>query len=326
MSITVLAGDIGGTKTMLALYGVNPARELREIRSVEFPSASFPSVDEALRSFLTTDRPDRIGLGVAGPVRDGVCLRANCGWKVDASALAQVFQGSTVRVLNDFHAVALSLPSLRDADVVVLQDGQMDPAGPKAVLGAGTGLGEAVLISRDGQTQVLPSEAGHADFAPRGDLGIALLKYLRVHGRVSVESVVSGPGIAAAFRFVVDRGLAIPAAHVVARMQHEDVSAVVGEEGLEKRCPACAMALSIFVDAYGAEAGNLALRSMPTGGLFIAGGIAARVTPALQDGSFMRAFRDKAPRAALMDEFRVSIVTNRRVGLFGARAAAMEGL
>ena len=316
----LLAGDVGGTKTWLALYEGEPDTGFRELRNERLPSADYPGLEAAVRAFLGADEVERAAFGVAGPVVDNTCTATNLPWRIDGDAMAKRMGLATVRLINDFQAAALGIGELELSDVEVLQDAETDPSGPIAVIGAGTGLGEAIIVPDDDGPRVLASEGGHVDFAPRNDVEIALLQFLlRRHDRVSVERVVSGRGLHAIYDFVVSEGLAETSDIIRQRVADEDPGAVIGTAALERSDDACVRAVELFVSAYGAEAGNLALKVLPTGGLYVAGGIAPRLLEKLKEPLFLSAFRRKGRMSALLDNMRVAVVTNPKVGLLGAR-------
>jgi glucokinase len=326
--VWIVAGDIGGTSTRLALYEQPEAGELRTVKTERFSSPAYGDLTTIVREFLE-DAPgpvDRAGFGVAGPVHDDTAQATNLPWVLDARVLERDLGITRVRLVNDFHAVALGIGELGPDDLAVLQDQPTDPGGPVAILGAGTGLGEAIVVPdpQGGPPRVLASEGGHTDFAPRNETEIDLLRFLlQRHHRVSVERVVSGPGLHALYDFVVHTGRATTADAIKNRLTREDPGKVIGEAALAGTDPACTMAVELFLSAYGAEAGNLALKLLPTGGLFIAGGIAPQLLSRLREGPFMPSFRQKGRMTPLLDRTRVSVVLNTRIGLLGAKVAAL---
>lgn len=229
-----------------------------------------------------------------------------------------------VRLLNDFEAIALGIGELGPSQLHVLQAGNRVADGPQAIIGAGTGLGEAIVLPRPEGPLVLASEGGHCDFAPRTDGEMALLRFMqRRHGRVSVERVVSGMGLAELFDFVVESGHALPQPHIVTALaESSQPAAIIGQAGLEGSCAASSKALELFVTLYGAEAGNLALKVLPYGGLFIAGGIAPKLLTALTDGRFMSALLDKGRMRPLLESMFVAVVLEPQVALQGAMRKA----
>lgn len=326
----ILAGDIGGTKSELALYegeGIG----WRERARARFKSAEHVSVEEMARSFLGTD-PGPIaaaGFAVAGPVHGGACRITNLGWELDARTLRKAL-GVLVTIENDFAASARGIfePFAQDTSVV-LQEGDFDFHGTWTFIGAGTGLGHAIALPTRHEIHVLPGEGGHTDFAPRDDLELALWRFLRAkHGApVSIERAVSGPGIAALWEFAVAEGFGADSTALRAEMTTDDPAAVITRHALDGSDAACAKALSMFLSLYGSEAGNFALKVLPTGGLYVTGGIAPRIVDRVRaGGEFMRAFLAKDRMGDTLSRIRVSVVMNTHLGLLGARALAVQAL
>jgi glucokinase len=322
MAMLLLAGDIGGTKTVFALYEHGHDR-CEVVATARYASRDYPQFEHVLRAFLQGRRVDAAGLAVAGPVLDGRCKTTNLPWELDDQALAREL-GAPVGLCNDFSATVLGIPELARGDLDVLAEGERDPAGPIAVVGAGTGLGEAIGVPTVHGLRVLPSEGGHADFAARDETEIALLRFLRtrVGGRVSVERAVSGPGLIAIYEFVRAHDIAESNAETEAQMLAGDAAEVIGRRGEGGEDPACAHALALFMSLYGAEAGNLALKTLPSGGLFVAGGIAPKLIATLKRGEFMGALLDKGRMRPVLERMHVAVVMNPQVGLLGARSLA----
>lgn len=323
----ILAGDLGGTKTLLALYEGSSGAVPSETRRVRYENASRDGLAPILEDFLAgAGAIDAAVLGVAGPVEDDVCAATNLPWVIDARRLAESLSIPRAALLNDFEAIALGLAELPASSLVVLQEGRVDASAPRAVLGAGTGLGEAILVptTADGLPRVLATEGGHVDFAPRDDVEIDLLRFARARfSRVCVERLVSGPGLALIYDHVVASGAA-PAAPGIGELgPDDDKSAHIARAALAGGDPAARLALERFVSLYGAEAGNLALKCLPFGGLYVAGGIAPKLIEALRGGGFVDAFRAKGRMAALLARVRVSVVMDPAVGLLGARRKAL---
>jgi glucokinase len=330
----LLAGDIGGTKTALSLFVREGSETYREVASTKYPSPDYSGLGPIVRQFLLASAGNErvpgmraAGFGVAGAVEHGVCKTTNLPWTIDANRLSEAL-GAPAGLINDFHAVALGIGELAAEELVILQHAPIDSAAPAAILGAGTGLGEAVLVPTAAGLRVIASEGGHVDLAPRTALEVKLLEFLwRRHHRVSVERAVSGKGLHALYDFVLDAKLAPESESVRAQLATEDPGKVIGEHGGRGTDAACERALDMFVSLYGAEAGNLALKVLPLGGLYVAGGIAPKIIDKLRDGSFMRAFLDKGRLSTTLERVRVSVVMNPRVGLLGARkhASALAG-
>lgn len=328
----LLAGDIGGTKTALSLYARQDASSaLVGVASARFRSADYSGLAPLAREFLrdATGQHELASLraaafGVAGPVSHGVCKTTNLPWVIDQRQLSQGL-GTVTGLINDFHAVALGVGEVTPDELEVLQEGEVDPDGPIAIIGAGTGLGEAVLVPTLHGPRVIPTEGGHTDFAPRNEVEIELLRFMwRRHSRVSCERVVSGLGIKALYDFVVETGLVPESKTVRSEMAEGDAGKVIGDHALAATDAACVRAVDLFISLYGSEAGNLALKTLPTGGLFVTGGIAPQLIEKLRDGSFMHAFLDKGRMASCLERIRISVVMNPRVGLLGARRLASQ--
>lgn len=354
----VLAGDIGGTNTRLALFEVNgaagdgagagstavgqggpggpSAQALESLFERTYPSGSQSSLDAIAEKFLAEARaalpamkgsPERACFGIAGPVEGNVCRATNLPWTVDGRALSQRLGIRLVRLVNDFYAAALGSLAVPAEDLAPLGGGPRDPRGPVAVLGAGTGLGEAFLLwsATENRYQVVSSEGGHADFAPRTPLECDLLLYLSAkYGRVSYERVLSGHGLVDLYAFLNEepafRSVGRP--DTAAAMAAGDPAAVISHRALDGTDPVCVAALNVFCSVLGALAGNLALTLLATGGVFIAGGIAPRVLPVLRRGGFREAFERKGRLQPLVVRVPVFVVTHAEPGLLGAATVA----
>lgn len=315
----LLAGDVGGTKTLLGLFDAGGARP-RPILQRAYPTLAFADFGDLLTAFLrdvgTPPPLEAVALGVAGPVVDGHATLTNIGWEIDAAGLAARLGTPRVRLLNDLEAMALSVDVLTAAEVELLQEGTPSAGGNAVVIAAGTGLGQAYLHRVRGRLLPVPSEGGHADFAARTDREMALVRMLRDRfGRAEVEHVLSGPGLVNLHRFT-HGDAPCPA------IDGDADAAAVSTAALANTCPACAEALDLFVCAFGAEAGNLALRGVATAGVYIGGGIAPKILPALRDGRFMRAFRAKGAMSDLAARMPVKVILNPEAGLVGAAVAA----
>lgn len=321
----VLAGDVGATRTRLAVVRLRDGgSEVADRRVVS--SADVGSLGEAVAAYLDDlgRRPDRASFGLAAPVRDGRARFANLDLEVERAELRRRIGIERVRILNDFEALCHALPLLGPEGVARLLEGRRDSDGAVAVLGAGTGLGHAFVTRGGGdELRVHSSEAGHVDFGPRNPTQDALLGWLRQrHGRGSYERVLSGPGLLDVYRFLVDTGRADEDPATRSRLSSEGAPAVVSELALEGADPACERALEIFVDVYGAQAGNFALSVQATGGVYLGGGIAPEMLPALRGETFRRAFRDKGKMAPVVREIPVRVITDPDAGLIGAAAAS----
>lgn len=327
----VLAGDIGGTHARLAIFRVDLRGGEREnVREHVYDSPDYEGLEPIVREFLDSldeDPPESACLGIACPVHDGVCHLPNLDWEIDTRRFGESLPLERVRLINDFDAVGHSLSLLGPEDLEVLQEGEEDPEGAVAVLGAGTGLGVAYLVpSHDPDARgrrVLASEGGHADYAPRTELEDALLRHLRErYGHVSYERVVSGPGLVEVYRFLAEREPAAESAEARREISGGDPAAAISRLGLEGSDPLCSRALEIFVRGFGAHAGNLALLFRASGGVYLAGGIAPKILEALRNGPFLPAFREKGRLSELVKSVPVRVITNTDAGLIGAASAA----
>jgi glucokinase len=318
----LLAGDIGGTKTLLGLFDPLPARPRPTvIRS--FPTLDFDDLTTMIERFVKDSGVkgasiDAASFGVAGPVIGDAAELTNVPWRVDARRVERTFSLRRVSLLNDLQAMAYAVPVLHESEVHVLQAGEALRGGNIALIAAGTGLGEALLHNVDGRFIPSPSEGGHADFAARTEREIALLRELTQRfGRVEVERVVSGRGLLN-IHTVTHRA---PCAAGI-DIDDADAAAAISLAAMERRCASCVETLDVFIEAYGAETGNLALRTVATGGVFIGGGIAPKILSALTTGAFMRAFRGKAPLEPMLDLMPVKVILNAEAGLLGAAVYA----
>jgi len=315
----ILSGDIGGTKVNLALYRREGDR-LELVREARYESRQASGPGELLDDFFKAGTPaiSAAGFGVAGPVKGGRAQVTNLPWVVESQALKNRLGGAEVWLINDLAATAASLPFLAPSQVLELQAGEPRPEGRRAVLSAGTGLGGAFLVPALGRFVVVDAEPGHADFAPRTDREIELARQLRdAHGRVSVETVLSGPGLYRIYRFLDPQSTELP------DMEPGEGGRAVAELGLAGRSAVCEQALQIFVSALGAAAGNLALSVLPRGGLYLGGGIAPKLVALLGQGGFIESLRAKGGFASLMAEFPVRVILDETAPLLGAAHYAL---
>jgi glucokinase len=324
----ILVGDIGGTKTTLALVRASDARA-EIVREATFASREYAQFEEILTAFLKDGGQGTVAavcVGVAGPVREGRCRTTNLPWVLDERELAVAVGAPWAKLLNDVEAAAFGMLCLRDDEFVMLNRGT-PTRGNIAVIAAGTGLGEATL-AWDGRRYVpVPSEGGHADFAPRTDREIDLLRFLRAEfGRVSYERVVSGPGQHHIYRYLVHAGVDKEPEWLRDQLAADDPSAVVTRVGLAKGHPLCVEAVDLFTSLYGAEAGNLALKTCAVAGVFVGGGIAPKMIEKLKDGAFMAAFTAKGRYREMMEAIPVKVAMNPRAPLLGAANYAAEQL
>lgn len=315
----ILAGDIGGTKTVIGLFE-KAGNRLHVIREETFPSQRYMSLEAILDQFMGPARPSlRVAcFGVAGPTIEGKSNTTNLPWKLDECALAAALRVPQVKLLNDLEAAAYGMLHIEPTDLCVLQPGLLRK-GNIAVIAAGTGLGEAILYWDGTRYHPMATEGGHTDFGPRSDLEVELSRYLqREYGHVSYERALSGPGLFNIYRFLRDSGIAHEPEWLRTRIAEGDPSAAVSEIGLTGDDPLCTKALELFVSIYGAEAGNLALKAFAIGGVYIGGGIAPKILPKLQDGTFTRAFANKGRFAELLRSIEVKVALNPRTPLLGA--------
>ena len=320
----LLAGDVGGTKTLLGLFESAEPRP-RLVALHRYPTNAFNSFTEILDAFARdVHKPfsvDAAAVGVAGPVVDEAASLTHVAWDISTAEIRARFGTASVRLLNDLEAMGHSVSVLTPDELDVLQPGEPDPDGNAVVIAAGTGLGEACLHRVNGKWWPLSSEGGHADFAARTDREIELLTMLRrEHGRAAVEDVVSGHGLLNLHRLTHDRR----ECDATRGLDSSEAPAGISRAGLDGSCPGCVEALSMFVSAYGAEAGNLALRGVATAGVFVGGGIAPKILPALRDGRFIQAFRAKGPMTELVSRMPVMVILNAEAGLLGAAVYAQQ--
>jgi glucokinase len=344
----LLAGDIGGTKTILQLVEVSPQQEFHPIAEERYRSGDFPDLVPMVRHFFAqsnTEIPQKACFGIAGPVVNNTAKLTNIAWSLDRERLQSELGIAQVSLINDFAAVGYGILGLTPTDMCTLQPGKPNPEAPIAIIGAGTGLGQGFLIKQGEHYQIFPSEGGHADFAPRTELEFQLLKYLLdKHDiqRVSVERVVSGLGLVSIYQFIRDtlsespdgdRQLATESpeiAQVVRTWEQEagkqeksvDPGAAIGTAAVQGSDRLCEQTMQLFVEVYGAEAGNLALKLLPYGGLYVAGGIAPKILSLLESGSFLLNFTQKGRMRSILEDVPVHIVLNPQVGLIGAAVCA----
>jgi glucokinase len=325
----ILAGDVGGTKTVLGLFE-GGAERLALVGESVFPSKEHGGLEEIIAEFLRVkaSSPVRAGcFGVAGAVIDGKCRTTNLPWEIDENRLTEALHGARAKLLNDLEAAAFGMLYLTPDELHVLNTGRQPPhAGNVAVIAAGTGLGEAILYWDGKQHHPLASEGGHADFGPRTDEEIELLQYLRARmgGHISYERVLSGPGLYNIYTFLRDTGRYPESVEVAAQFKHGDPNAIITQAGLAGGEPLCRAAIDLFVTIYGAEAGNLALKCVAVGGVYVGGGIAPKMLPALEKGEFLRGFMHKGRFADFMKDIPVSVALNLRAPLIGAAHFALR--
>lgn len=322
----ILAGDIGGTKTELALYpvGQKPRQPLRKLRC---PSQDFTSLEEIVAQFLAEGKAEivRASFGVAGPVVSGVANITNLPWLIETRRLERDL-GVPVGLINDMDAIAHSVAHIEAEDLITLLPGTPVERGARAIIAPGTGLGEGFLVWSDGRYLPYGSEGGHTDFAPRGELQMALLTYLEDRfGHISYERVCSGIGLPNLYAFLKDTGR-FPEPDWLAQQlsQASDPTPLIAQVGLEGRAQICVATLNLFVSILGSEAGNLSLKILATGGVFIAGGIPRRLLPLLQKPEFRQAFIDKGRFCEILSRIPVNVVMHPEAALLGAAWHALD--
>ncbi|NNF83657.1 MAG: glucokinase [Deltaproteobacteria bacterium] len=321
----ILAGDVGGTKTNLALFA-KEGSELRRSELRTFPSGRHVDLESILTEFLA-GKPDIsvACIGVAGPVVSGQSRVTNLPWVVDEESVRKTVGAKRAHIINDLQATAFAVPFLPSASLAVLQRGEADPRGTIAVLAAGTGLGASFLVWTGKGYVPVASEGGHADFAPRDEREVRLFRYLQErHGRVSVERVVSGRGLHAIYRFLRESEGMAESEGVEARLAAEDPPRVIVQEGLSGGSSTCGEALRFFSSLYGAQAGNVALQVMATGGTVLGGGVTPAVLTMLSEGPFLESFLSKGRFREFLSRVPVKVIRDDKAALLGAAHYALE--
>jgi len=329
----ILAGDVGGTKVHLALYDFIDGK-LKHTRDKQYLAKDYSGLEEIVKEFLGADKATAACFGVPGPVRDGRLRLTNLPWTLDSRELAAGLVIEHVFLINDLEANCYGIAELSADQIFTLSEGDARQMGNRALISAGTGLGEGFLVWNGRQHVPYPSEGGHTDYAPRNEDEIDLLRFLRqkYNGRISQERVVSGPGLTNIYEFLREvRGMEEPA-WLAKRIALEDPNAVITELALAAKSEICEKAMDMLVSAYGAEAGNLALKVLSVGGLYVGGGIAPRILEKLKDGAFMKAFTDKGRLSQLLVNMPVRVILESHAALMGAasfaeaRAAELSGI
>jgi glucokinase len=320
----ILAGDIGGTKSHLALFSES-ADGLVFVREHLFHSSQFASIEALTTSFLGTEAGlTAVALGIPGPVVEGRARATNLPWSVDSVTLRDALHIDHVSLLNDLEATAYGIATLTPGQLCTVNAGVCKP-GNMALIAAGTGLGEAALHWDGQQHWPSPSEGGHSDFAPRNAIEIELLQWLiEQFGHVSWERVLSGPGLSNLYQFLRDTGKAPESPVVAQRMAKSDPNAVITELGLAESDPLCVKALDLFVTLYGSEAGNLALKTLSLGGVYVGGGIAPRISKKFSEPAFFKAFHEKGRMQELLLTMPLYVILDPNTGLYGAAAFALR--
>jgi glucokinase len=328
----ILAGDIGGTKTNVALLENDGSGVGSIVAQHTYPSAGYDSLEKIISEFLASEHQPRLThacFGVAGPVVDGRVDATNLKWDVSADAVAGLLGLSRVSIINDLEATAYGIEALTPAQLFTLNQGKGQRGGNRALIAAGTGLGMAGIVWHDAHYQPVPSEGGHMDFAPRNQLEIEMLEYLLKNeefgGHVSYERVLSGPGLFNIYTFLRDTKFAEEPAWLAEEIRGDgDNSAAVSKAALEKKSDLAMKALEMFVEIYGAMAGNLALLMIATGGCYVGGGIAPKIIEKLKDGAFLESFTAKGRFRSMLASMPVHVILDDKTALYGAARKALH--
>ncbi|MBI2059489.1 MAG: glucokinase [Nitrospirae bacterium] len=324
----MLAGDVGGTNTRLACYDTD-GRRWSAVAEQVVPSRDHPGLDAIVTAFKSSRRLrfDRACIGIAGPIRDGRCEATNLPWVVDAKRLASELRLPHVRLINDLEANAYGTGALEPADFEILNIGKAGATGNMAVISAGTGLGEAGLFWDGTLHRPFACEGGHSDFAPANELQVGLWTFLsKGQGHVSWERVLSGPGLHNIYRYLRDAGRGDEPSWLKEDLAKGDPSVAISKAALAARSDLCVRALDLFVELYGAEAGNLALKVMAVGGVCVGGGIAPKIIEKMKSSAFMAAFTAKGRMRTLLQDMPVRVILNDRAALLGAARCAWLGV
>jgi glucokinase len=321
----VLAVDVGGTKTVTALFEGASASELAIVRSERFESSNFSGILPILGEFLRGERVDAAGFGVAGPVLDGVCQTTNLPWLVELASLQSVCGTEHVALLNDVQIAALGVRAVPEENIVWLQRRRVDPTAVASLVAVGTGFGRAFLVPPvgGGPARACATEGGYVSFSPRNIIERRLLDYLAArHETVAVEHVLCGPGLKMLYDFIIEAGLAADTCKFEIDAS-EDPSAQIGHLGSRDLDDASAAAVALFVDLLGSELGNIALETLPRGGLYLWGGVARKLRSAIEKGELLDAFHDKYKMSELLKTFPLALLDEPDLALIGAREAAL---
>lgn len=324
----ILAGDIGGTKTNVALFNIEETGKPLAQRS--FPSGKYDSLESIIAEFVAEHQPQltHACFGIAGPVKDGQVRTPNLKWVVDGQTLAQTLKLDHVNLINDLEATAYGIEGLGEAQLHTLNEGHEERGAHRALIAAGTGLGMAGLFYDGKHYRPIASEGGHIDYAPRNAIEHELLNYMRaqVGGRVSYERVLSGPGLFNIYSFLRDNKYGEEPEWLAEQIKEGDGSAAVSVAGLGGKSELAVKTLDLFAEIYGSMAGNLALILKATGGLYVGGGIAPKLIEKLKDGTFMGAFKDKGRMSALVGNIPVRVILDDKTALYGAARCALEDI
>lgn len=323
----LLIGDIGGTNTRLQLIDVVDNNYQVTVEKT-YSSQEYGSLENIIHHFLALPEAGEANmacLAIAGPVKGKQAKVTNLPWHLDCERLQTELAIPQVYLINDFEAIGYGVPVLADKDMVVLQKGNVLDEGNMALIGAGTGLGEALLAKKNGCYITFPTEGGHVDFAPTNALQVELLQYLQKrHPHVSYEMILSGPGLVSIYQFLCDKQSWVSCEEFLQRKEKDDLAALISEYALLEKDKVAMQSLACFIDIYAAQAGNVALNFLATGGVYLAGGIAPKIINQLSRGSFLEIFRNKGKMTELMASIPVKVIMNEQVGLLGAIQYALS--
>ena len=323
----ILAGDVGGTKTLLALFEIKEGK-LIELETKRYVSKDFENLDIIVKDFLNEHKafPQAASFGIPGPVTNGKVKSTNLPWIIDEKALSIKTAIPIIKIVNDLAATAYEIPYLLKDEVITIKDGnELKEPERFVVLAPGTGLGQAFLICEGRQKIIIPSEGGHSDFAPTDEFEVSLFRYLlKKFGRVSYERILSGSGIPNIFDFLTETNFGEPEKETLERIRTEDKAAVISEMALNKKDKVSEKALDIFVSVFGAHAGNLAITLLANGGVYLAGGIPHKILPKLKDGTFTNSFIKKGRLTEIVKSAPVYVINNNYAALHGAARLAFK--
>ena len=319
-----LVGDIGGTKTNIAILELS-GKKFNTVFEKSFLSKEHDSLRTIVKKVFDEDVRNKFEInhacfGVAGPVKNGKCDATNLPWFVNAKKIAEVLNidSSCVFLLNDLEAAAYGIECLEENDIYCLNKGVLQKNTTRCLISAGTGLGESIIVWDGKRYKPIPSEGGHSDFAPRNTIEIDLLNYLiDKYGPISYERILSGPGLWNVYNFFKETAYKNTSLWLLDRLKEEDPSAVISDVGMSKKDECSEKALELFASVYGAEAGNLALKSLSTGGVYIGGGIAPKILEKLKEGGFMQSFTNKGRLSVLVSQMPVMVILNDKIPLLG---------
>jgi len=323
----ILAGDVGGTKTLLALYECEN-NKLVELNAKSFVSRDFENLETIIKYFLKGREvfPISAAFGIPGPVVNGKVKSTNLPWTIDENILSANTEIAKVKIVNDLAAAAFDIPYLKADELITIKDGTKEKMSERFVIIApGTGLGQAFLICEGNKKIILPSEGGHSDFAPTNELEAKLFLYLyKKYNRVSYERIISGSGLPNVFDFLVETNYAKPTDETIARIKTEDKAAVISEQAINKKDSVCEKALDIFISVLGAHAGNLVITLLATGGVYLGGGIPHKILPKLQAEAFTKSFVNKGRLKNVVESTPVYVINNNNAALHGAARIAFD--